>query len=142
MDLPAAPFREAAADLIGPFHGSESQLRSLWAPAFKADTPTLTDNRSMDDWPAQDALEDHDPPTRFHERSEFLPVKLDSTALHKAGQFLNAWPDTEGQADLRFFQTGGVMNQIGQNTSFVHRRTKWLMDIGLSRGRARLVAER
>jgi len=132
---PGGPADQTSIDLIGQFSGTEAELRHLLAPAFALGRRTLERIATRPYWDAQAELEEQDEAIRFHERSAFLAYRLDDTALHTAYRFLNAWPGTSlprGQADLRFFQTGGAMNRPPEDTVFVHRNSKWLMVIGLS----------
>jgi FAD/FMN-containing dehydrogenase len=134
---PGDPVGEVSVDLIGQFAGPEAELKRLLAPAFAIGAPSSEQIETLPYWQAQKELEDKDPPGRFHERSAFLPHRLDDEALQTAYRFLRAWPGTSqpgGHADLRFFQTGGAMNRPTEPTAFVHRNSKWLMDIGLNWG--------
>jgi len=131
---PGGPAQQIAIDLIGQFSGKPAELHALLAPVFALGPRVAQQIETLPYWAAQDALKEHDPPFRFHERSAFLARRLDEAALRTAHGFLSQWPGTAGHADLRFFQTGGVMNTPPEDTAFVHRGSKWLMDVGSSWG--------
>jgi FAD/FMN-containing dehydrogenase len=83
-------------------------------------------------WEAQKLLEEHDAPSYFQERSAFLSSGLGDEAIDLAFGHLHAWPGTSGRADLRFFQTGGKINEPAADaTAFAHRTSRWLLDVGL-----------
>jgi FAD/FMN-containing dehydrogenase len=132
---PGGAADQTSIDLLGQFAGSEAELRHLLAPAFALGPRKSERIQKLSYWDAQTALEENDPPLRFRERSAFLAHRLDDAALRTASRFLRAWPGTRGgQADLRFFQTGGAINRPKEPTAFVHRDSKWLLDIGLTWG--------
>ena len=58
-------------------------------------------------------------------------VKATAANFHR----LLEWPGTSVSADLRFFQTGGRINDTdAKATAFVHRTSEWIMDVGLNWG--------
>ncbi len=84
-------------------------------------------------WDAQRLLEEDDVPVYFQERSAFLDSNLGEEAIDLAFRYLHSWPGTSESADLRFFQTGGKMNEPAADaTAFVHRNSRWLLDVGLN----------
>jgi FAD/FMN-containing dehydrogenase len=126
---------DVTINLLGQLHGgSGKKLDDLLADVFALAVPQHTMTwEELRYWDAQKLLEDNDPPTCFQERSALLRSALDEDALGLAFQYLRAWPGTDGAADLRFFQTGGKMNAVAADaTAFVHRQSRWLLDIGLS----------
>jgi FAD/FMN-containing dehydrogenase len=83
----------------------------------------------------QDFLSELGGPNRFQERSAFLTKSLNRSEIDVALDRLWKWAgsrDRTIQPDVRFFQTGGAINKAdGALTAFVHRDSRWLMDIGL-----------
>ncbi|MFO1058979.1 MAG: FAD-binding oxidoreductase [Dongiaceae bacterium] len=123
---------DVTIDLIGQLAGSESELRDILAPAFAAAAPARAEIRRMEYWPAQDFLAEPGPPTYYQERSAFVDRPFGAAALAEGFRWLRRWPGTGGYCDLRFFQTGGAMNRVAPDaTAFVHRRSRWLMVVGL-----------
>jgi hypothetical protein len=122
-------------DLVGQFTGTQTDVEAILAPAWP---PTDAKWRnSAPYWQTQHFLEDDDAFGYFQERSAFLTQNLPSAGLETAFRHLYEWPGTGpgvgAGADLRFFQTGGVMNKVeADKTAFVHRDSIWLMDIGLN----------
>ncbi|HEY1931769.1 MAG TPA: FAD-binding oxidoreductase [Acetobacteraceae bacterium] len=89
--------------------------------------------RQSNYWDAQRLLDEDGFPVYFQERSAFLQSRLDDEAIDLAFRHLHAWPGTSEGADLRFFQTGGKMNEPAADaTAFVHRSSRWLLDVGLN----------
>jgi hypothetical protein len=121
-------------NLVGQYRGTKSGVKRRLQDAIQALTPKEKLEK-LDYWKGQDFLRESDGPFRFHERSAFLTKPLDKDAITKACAQLLQWQgnnDNRLNADIRFFQTGGVMNNIPSgDTAFVHRDSVWLMDIGL-----------
>jgi hypothetical protein len=141
MSLGAPSPRDRAAganvsiSLIGQAKRADRQrLEALLADAYAEEKPQqamIWSNAPY--WSAQKLLEDDDGPTWFQERSTFAPKGKALEALDHIFGHLRTWPGTNGGADLRFFQTGGVMNRTPADaTAFVHRDAEWIMDVGLA----------
>ena len=134
--------------LIGQLRGTPKQLDDLLAPAYAVEKPQQ--HMVWGDapyWAAQKLLEEDSPPLYFQERSVFVGPKRAEEATEATFHHLLRWPGTSVSADLRFFQTGGTMNETEPKaTAFVHRKTEWIMDVGLNWGAtdpaARVVANR
>ncbi len=130
---PAA--KEAGVDLLGQFHGPERDVQALLRGVLSLAQATV-EIEEMDYWDGQDFLLDWEGPFQFTERSMFLTKNLGAAAIDTA--FERLWEreerssDPDRFADVRFFQTGGRMNEIpAAATAFVHRDSRWLMDFGL-----------
>jgi FAD/FMN-containing dehydrogenase len=88
-------------------------------------------------WAAQSMLEEGYGAGYFQERSTFTAPGQAEKATALGLRHLMDWPGTGGDADLRFFQTGGKVNDLDpQATAFVHRGSAWIMDVGLSWAKA------
>jgi FAD/FMN-containing dehydrogenase len=130
------PGSDAVVKVLGQWHGTEREVRALLASVL---LPPLQPARAviaeMDYWDGQDFLLEWDGPFRFLERSVFLRQNLDAAAIHAA--FDGLWQfqpsaDKSLTPDVRFFQTGGRINDVDPAaTAFVHRDSRWLLDIGL-----------
>ena len=123
-------------NLIGQLRGSPKQLDELVAPAYALAKPQQA--MVWGDapyWAAQKLLEETDPPLYFQERSTFVAKGQAEKAVAATFQRLLDWPGTSVSADLRFFQTGGKINETdAKATAFVHRNSEWIMDVGLNWG--------
>jgi FAD/FMN-containing dehydrogenase len=125
---------EVTISLVGQLHaGSAKKLDQILADVYALAKPQKS--RIWDQakyWDAQKVLEERDGPTYFQERSAFLSSSLEGEALDLAFDYLHSWPGTSGSAELLFFQTGGKMNEPAADaTAFVHRTSRWLLDVGL-----------
>jgi hypothetical protein len=133
-----APAERAAGgdvtiDLIGQLKGKRGELDDILGAAYAVGRPQQADIRETSYWDGQRFLEETDPPGYFQERSTFLVRPLDGAALGDAFHWLRRWPGTGAAADLRFFQTGGRINAVAPAaTAFVHRDSRWIMDVGLN----------
>jgi FAD/FMN-containing dehydrogenase len=122
--------------LIGQLRGSAKTLDDLLAPAYAIARP----QQGMvwgeaPYWAAQKLLEEDDPPLFFQERSVFVARGQAEKAVATNFHRLLEWPGTSVSADLRFFQTGGRMNETDPRaTAFVHRNSEWIVDVGLNWG--------
>ena len=82
-------------------------------------------------WSAQHLLEEPEEELFYQERSTFIPTTPTETALFDALTTLQSRPDVHGTCDLRFFQTGGAVNDPASGDSaFAHRNSEWLPLIG------------
>jgi FAD/FMN-containing dehydrogenase len=125
---------DVAISLVGQLRaGSAKKLDQILADVYALAKPQkakIWDQEKY--WDAQKLIEEHDGPSYFQERSAFLPSGLDDEAIDLAFGHLRSWPGTSGRADLRFFQTGGKINEpAAEATAFVHRSSRWLLDVGL-----------
>jgi FAD/FMN-containing dehydrogenase len=121
--------------LLGQLHdGSAKTLDQILADVYAVGRPRqsmIWDQANY--WDAQRLLEEEGAPIYFQERSAFLESKLNDEAIDLAFGYLNSWPGTSEGADLRFFQTGGKINEPAADaTAFVHRNSRWLLDVGLN----------
>jgi hypothetical protein len=125
-------------NLIGQLRPNAKTLDDILAPAYAVARPQQSMVwRDAPYWEAQKLLEDDDGPAFFQERSAFAAPGQAVRALDVAFRHLHKWTGTSGGGDLRFFQTGGKMNETPANaTAFVHRGSAWIMDVGLSWTRA------
>ena len=123
-------------NLIGQLRGSPKILDDLLAPAYAIEKPQQA--MIWGDapyWAAQKLLADADPPIYFQERSAFAAKGQAEKAVAANFHRLLEWPGPSVSADLRFFQTGGRMNETDPRaTAFVHRNSEWIMDVGLNWG--------
>ena len=125
---------DVTISLLGQLHaGSAKKLDQILADVYTVAKPQRSKiSDQVQYWDAQKLLEEHQPPAYFQERSAFLESALDDEALDLAFEYLHAWPGTSGSADLRFFQTGGKMNEPAADaTAFAHRTSRWLLDVAL-----------
>ncbi len=121
--------------LLGQLHdGSAKTLDQILANVYAESKPQqkmIWDQANY--WDAQRLLEEDDVPIYFQERSAFLESNLTDEAIDLAFRYLHSWPGTSESADLQFFQTGGKMNEPAADaTAFVHRNSRWLLDVGLN----------
>jgi FAD/FMN-containing dehydrogenase len=126
--------RNVTINLIGQLRGTRRTLDDLLVRAYgiaKPQQAMVWENAPY--WAAQKLLEETDPPLFFHERSVFVAKGEAEKAVAANFHRLRAWPGTSVSADLRFFQTGGRMNDTAPTaTAFVHRNSEWIMDVGLN----------
>lgn len=130
---------DVTISLLGQLHdGSAKALDQILADVYAVGMPRqsmIWDQANY--WDAQRLLEEDDTATYFQERSTFLKSGLDDEAIDLAFRYLHAWPGTSASADLRFFQTGGKMNEPAvDSTAFAHRNSRWILDVGLNWGAA------
>ena len=128
---------DVTINLLGQLHAASAKtLDQILADAYAVAVPQQSMVWSnVKYWDAQKLLEEVDAPTYFQERSAFLSSNLDDEGLDLAFTYLRAWPGTSGGADLRFFQTGGKMNELASGaTAFAHRSSRWILDVGLNWG--------
>ena len=123
-----------AISLIGQLRGSARTLDDILAPVYAIAKPQQA--MVWGDapyWAAQKLLEEDDPPLFFQERSVFVAKGEAEKAAAANFHRLLEWPGTSVSADLRFFQTGGRINETdAKATAFVHRNSEWIMDVGLN----------
>lgn len=123
-----------AISLIGQLKGTPKELDEVVARAVAVARPhhaLVWGNAPY--WAAQAMLEEGYGSGYFQERSTFAPPGQAEKATAHTLHHLLAWPGTSGDADLRFFQTGGKINEVdAKTTAFAHRTSAWIMDVGLS----------
>jgi len=124
---------DVTVSLIGQLKGKRKALADILAAAYAVGRPQQSDIRETNYWEGQRFLAETDPPGYFQERSTFLVAPLSADALGVAFDWLRRWPGTGASADLRFFQTSGRINAVAPSaTAFVHRNSRWIMDVGLN----------
>jgi FAD/FMN-containing dehydrogenase len=123
-------------NLIGQFKGSAKGLDDILAPAYAVAKPQQAMIWSdAPYWLAQKLLTEGEGATYFQERSVFVAPGQAAKATAQTFHHLLTWPGTSGGADLRFFQTGGKINDTdAKATAFAHRTSAWIMDVGLTWG--------
>ncbi|WP_299846522.1 FAD-binding oxidoreductase [uncultured Roseovarius sp.] len=130
-DNPSAP-AGYAINLVGQWIGPPADLRALF-DQLDGDLPPVTVAVDYHGpyWIAQHLLEEPEEEMFYQERSTFIPTTPNEAALHDALSTLQSRPDVHGTCDLRFFQTGGAVNDMmAGNSAFVHRDSEWLPLIG------------
>ncbi|MCW5693166.1 MAG: FAD-binding oxidoreductase [Pseudolabrys sp.] len=142
---------QAVLDLLGPALRAvpASQRVESW-PEHPG--PCVYQIAFRDYWAAQTRdLIELDGPFAFHERSTFLTHSFDADTFDHITRLMEGWRGSDDRgshhinADIRFFQTGGAINDMrADETAYVHRDNVWLADIGLPwtarDGQARLAA--
>jgi FAD/FMN-containing dehydrogenase len=126
--------RNVVVNLLGQLKGPKAELLAILADTYKAAAPDEdeTDIQELPYWQGQKFLSEPARPTFYQERSAFVNQALTPQALATGFAHLRRWPGTRDYCDLRFFQTGGAVNDVGpRDTAFIHRRSKWLMVVGL-----------
>jgi FAD/FMN-containing dehydrogenase len=127
-----------AISLLGQIKASAKALDDLLARTYAIAKP----QRHMvwadaPYWAAQSMLEEGYGDGYFQERSTFAAPGQAERAIAHGLRHLMDWPGTGGDADLRFFQTGGKVNDLdAKGTAFAHRTSAWIMDVGLSWAKA------
>jgi FAD/FMN-containing dehydrogenase len=120
--------------LVGQLRGTPKALDDILAPAYAVAKPQQA--MIWGDapyWAAQKLLEEVDGPIPFQERSAFVASGQAEKATAHTFHHLLTWPGTSGVGDLRFFQTGGKINDTdAKATAFAHRNSAWIMDVGLT----------
>jgi FAD/FMN-containing dehydrogenase len=122
--------RDVTVSLLGQLKGTPRDLADMLPPAPR---PERAEILEASYWEGQDFLSEPGPPRYYRERSTFLSGALDPRGLDTALDKLGQWPGTSVGADLRFFQTGGKINEPRADaTAYVHRNNKWVMLVGLN----------
>jgi hypothetical protein len=120
--------------LIGQLKGTPKDLGDILHDVYAIDKPQQA--MIWGDapyWSVQKLLEEVDGPVPFQERSTFARPGKAAEAIAHTFERLMHWPGTSGVGDLRFFQTGGKINDTSAtSTAFVHRDSEWIMDVGLT----------
>ena len=127
--------KDVMVNLLGQYKGPKSELLDILKPVYAIAAPDDegTSIAEMPYWEAQETFLAEPPdPTFYQERSAFMVDRISDTALQTGFRHLREWPGTTGYCDLRFFQTGDAVNDVGpRDTAFVHRGNQWLMVVGL-----------
>jgi hypothetical protein len=126
--------RDVQVSLLGQIKDSPEELDRILAPVYAVARPDPAHSRVqvLPYWAAQDALHEDGWPTWYQERSVFVDNPFGAKELAEGFAWLRRWPGTCGYCDLRFFQTGGQINLPGADaTAFAHRRSRWLLVVGL-----------
>ena len=120
------------ADLLGQFVGSRAFVDRLLRPFISSMAPSVNDVEQLDYWAGQKFLHEDQPPVFYQERSAYVSGLLDRRAFDIALRAVRNAPPITGPVDVRFFQTGGAINdRSADETAFVHRKSDWLMVVGL-----------
>jgi FAD/FMN-containing dehydrogenase len=120
------------ADLLGQFIGSRDFVDRLLRPFVTALPPSENEVEQDDYWTGQKFLSEDQPPIFYQERSAYVSGVLDRRAFDAALKAVRNAPAVTGPVDVRFFQTGGAINDhAADETAFVHRKGDWLMVVGL-----------
>lgn len=118
------------ATCLGQFHGDAETVRAFFASLAPSDVSEIQTLSYRD---AQVYLDEVLDPLYFHESSMYVADTPCLDFLERGQAYLQDWPGTAGEVDLRYFQTGGVINDVAQDaTAFPHRDTRWLMVTGLT----------
>ena len=125
--------KEVQVNILGQFAGSRAALMRILAPAFAEAAPAESTIEEQPYWDAQDFLSEKGDEAWFQERSTFVQEQMKAAMLDDAFRWLRQWPGTTSYCDVRFFQTGGRINEVAANaTAYVHRNSRWLMSTGLN----------
>lgn len=124
--------QDVGINLLGQYQGLAEDLLDILAPVYRVALPGSEAIFEMSYWDAQTYLTEAGSAAFYHERSGFLTESsLGSLALETAFHWLRRWPGAGAGSDLRFFQTGGQVNNVAPDaTAFVHRRSHWLLVVG------------
>jgi FAD/FMN-containing dehydrogenase len=121
---------DVTVSLLGQFRGTAREFVELLASVPPGQSIEIFEKSY---WDGQEFLAEPGPPEYYQERSTFLTGVLDSRGVATAFEWLRKWPGTSVGADLRFFQTGGKINErVPADTAYVHRNNRWLMLVGLN----------
>lgn len=128
---PGAVRAQFSVDFLGQWAGPPGELAALFAELDAALRPQVVIDFRGPYWDGQHLLEEPEELYFYQERSCFIPTVPDRDALVKAMHMLAARPPVHGPCDLRFFQTGGAVNDVAPDaTAFVHRSSQWLALVG------------
>lgn len=130
-DNPSAP-AGYALNLVGQWLGDAAALRTMLDQLDGLMAPLAVRVAYRGPyWTAQHLLEEPEEELFYQERSTFITSAPDEAALFDALTTLRDRPEVHGTCDLRFFQTGGAVNDKAPGDSaFVHRDSQWLPLIG------------
>jgi FAD/FMN-containing dehydrogenase len=125
---------DVTVNLLGQFKGPKQALLDILAPVYKLAEPDGSETTIIEApyWEGQKFLSEPSKPTWYQERSAFVNQTVTQDMLRTGFAHLRRWPGTHEYCDLRFFQTGAKVNAVGEtDTAFVHRKSEWLMVVGL-----------
>jgi FAD/FMN-containing dehydrogenase len=118
------------ATCLGQFHGDAETVRAFFS---RLPTPDVLDIKTLSYTDAQVYLDEVLDPLFFHESSMYVANTPSLEFLEGGFTYLQNWPGTGGEADFRFFQMGGAVNDKDSDaTAFAHRDARWLMVTGLT----------
>ncbi|HTQ13923.1 MAG TPA: FAD-binding oxidoreductase [Rhizomicrobium sp.] len=125
--------KDVTVNLLGQYKGPEAEFLDIMKPVYAVAAPDNAAIEEMPYWEAQETFLAEPPdPTFYQERSAFMVDRISDAAIKAGFRHLREWPGTTGYCDLRFFQTGDAVNNVGPtDTAFVHRGNQWLMVVGL-----------
>lgn len=128
----ASGARGINVNLLGQFNGSVDELRDILQPVFLMATPTDQIIDRMHYWTGQSYIVDPEGASHYQERSRFVNGGLPEAAIPVIRAWLRRWNLAEGSGLIKFFQTGGAVNDPSADASaFVHRSSQWLASIGI-----------
>lgn len=123
--------RKFRIDLIGQWAGPAAWLKNMLDGFDKIVRGEVILNFRGDYWAGQQLLEEPEELFFYQERSTFIPQSPDAAAIAEALDHLRLRPAVHGPCDLRFFQTGGAINDFPPEASaFVHRSSNWIALVG------------
>lgn len=118
--------------IYGQFHGSEADLRDIFAPLTAAAKPGAATIETLPYWEGQYFLAEEGTPACYQSRSRFVDSSLPDAFIAVVRQWMNRWEPVQGGAYLSLFLTGGAINDVPADaTAFVHRWSRWLFDLGI-----------
>ncbi|MCV6638158.1 FAD-dependent oxidoreductase [Candidatus Albibeggiatoa sp. nov. NOAA] len=118
-------------DFIGQWSGDEQSLTVFFNQFENILKPKILVEHRCEYWAANHYLEDADETYFYQERSTFIPDVPAKESIRLALEQLKKRPDVHGLCDLRFFQMGGVVNEVPKcSTAFVHRDSQWIALVG------------
>lgn len=118
-------------DMVGQFLGERAPVDTFFAQFDGRVPPRVLVDFHGQYWKGQHALEEPDETSYYQERSTFLRATPSEAGIAGALDHLSRRPDVHGTCDLRFFQTGGAVNDVSPDaTAYVHRDSQWLALVG------------
>jgi FAD/FMN-containing dehydrogenase len=125
--------RDVPVHLMGQLAGSKKDLLDILSSVYRIAEPDRAEIQEVSYWDGQKFLNEPGGSTYYQERSVFVDKPFGSEALAESFRWLRSWPGTSQYSDLRFFHTGSAVNALAPDaTAFVHRKSQWLMLVGLT----------
>jgi hypothetical protein len=119
--------------LLGQFLGSENDLREILAPVYRLASPDSELIEDMAYWNGQAVLAEPGKPAYYQERSRFINGPMPAAFIPVVRRWLSRWINVQGSGSIKFFQTGGTVNDMPADaTAFVHRQSEWLASIEIN----------